>query len=284
MAVCDVPGSDPGTSDLAKAEMANEGANHGPASTSRTPRRRVSRSDCARELSSETFAARSGVVCAALDPRRVGAEEQREVVPADVVGAAEVQDAADVAARRARGAPSARSPTATGERISSTKKRVPSRAQPLLRPGPRAPVEERRADDQRLRMRHPHGELGRGLRAAVVVDRVRRIRLDVPPAIAAEDDVGGEVDEARPAPRPRATTSEPSTLFDHGSSFWRYAVWTTTSQPRRRARHRVGVAHVHAYPLHVGAGGSRVAHVARTAQSPRAPAGRPPRRGTRRRR
>ena len=109
-----------------------------PSDRTRTPRRRVGSSAAARELSSDTSGARSGVVCARSIRRRVGAEQQREVVAADVVGAAEMERPGESSASSSSSA-SARSPTCTGERISSTKNRVPSRASRSCGPGSAPP-------------------------------------------------------------------------------------------------------------------------------------------------
>ncbi len=134
-------------------------------------------------------------MCDALDSARVGAEQQREVVPADVVGPAEVQRSCQLEVEQLE--------QCLGE-IANLDRRadlvdVEPRAcarESLLRARLVAAVDERRADDRGRRMMRKDAALGLGLRPAVRTDRGDLVRLDVAAARPVEHQVAGEVQEA----------------------------------------------------------------------------------------
>src|SRR5438105_89504 len=123
-------------------------------------------------------------------------EQAGELVAADGFGAGDVEDAGEIGRReleqRGRDLLDARrSPDLVGVELDV----VPERER-LLRAG--LAVEQRRTDDQRIRMELADELLGGELRLAVARDGARLVVLDIAAvALAVEDEVGRDVNQPR---------------------------------------------------------------------------------------
>ena len=131
---------------------------------------------------------------ARLDPSRIGAEQQREVVTADGVRTTGVQRAGKLELDELEDRLGQLVDLHRGADLVDEEAR-PLRCEPLLRPVLEASVDQGRANDRRAGVQLGDAPFRFRLRPAVLADRGRRIVLSVPAAKPVEDEVAREVHE-----------------------------------------------------------------------------------------